>query len=136
MEVINIPFVKKVGIQKAQNGKLELKVSNDIYNHLETIHASAQFTLAETSTGELLQSLFPELVDKVIPVLRDSSMKFKKPACKDIVAYPTVSESSRVKFNEQFAKKGRALIAVTVEVRDSDDIVTSTGIYHWFIQKM
>ena len=78
MDVVQIPFVKKVGITQAVNGKLELAFSDDTHNHLATMHASAQFTLAETASGEFLQTLFPELVGKVIPVLRDATVKFKK----------------------------------------------------------
>ncbi|MCK4671138.1 MAG: DUF4442 domain-containing protein [Candidatus Aegiribacteria sp.] len=41
-------------------------------NHLQTIHASAQFTLAETASGEMLRIELPELVGKVVPIFRDS----------------------------------------------------------------
>ena len=136
MNVIKIPFVEKVGIQKSANGELELPFTKDVHNHLQTIHASAQFTLAETSSGEILQTLFPKLVGKVIPVLRESRIKFKKPANKSICAYPSVSNESRSKFSEQFSKKGRASISVKVVVRDTEGTVTCTGTYNWFVQKI
>lgn len=99
------------------------------------MHASAQFTLAETASGELLQTAFPELVDKVIPVLRDANVKFKKPAVKTIIAYPAISEESRDKFNTQFSKKGRATISVDVDIKDIDNTLTCTVTYNWFVQK-
>lgn len=136
MDIIEIPFVEKVGITKSGDGKLELPFNKSIQNHLQTIHASAQFSLAETSTGELLQTLFPELVEKVIPVLRDSQIKFKKPATKDILAYPAVADEEILKFNEQFAKKGRSSILVNVEIKDSDDVITCSGVFNWFIQRI
>jgi acyl-coenzyme A thioesterase PaaI-like protein len=80
MDVTKIPFVEKVGIIRATEGELELPFTETIQNHLQTIHASAQFALAETASGEILATSFPELVGKVIPVLKDSQMKFKKPA--------------------------------------------------------
>jgi len=82
MNVIEIPFVKKTGITKNEKGELELPFTTDTHNHLETMHASAQFTLAETASGEFLQTLLPDLVGKVIPVLREAKVKFKKPAVK------------------------------------------------------
>ena len=136
LNVIEIPFVKKVGIQRTGDGDLELPFNKDVQNHLQTFHASAQFALAETSSGEILQTLFPELVGKVIPVLRESQIKFKKPTNKDIYAYPLVSDESRTKFNEQLSKKGRALISVKVEVKDTEGTVTCTGTYNWFVQKI
>ncbi len=72
MDVTKTPFVEKVGVIKATNGKLELPFTESTHNHLQTIHASAQFALAETASSEILATSFPELVGKVIPVLRDS----------------------------------------------------------------
>ena len=134
MNVIEIPFVDKVGIQRNADGALELPFNKGVQNHLETIHASAQFTLAETSSGEILQKSFPNLVGKVVPVLRESQIKFKKPAYKKIVAYPTVTAESLSKFDEQITKKGRALISVEVQVKDIDGTVTCTGTFKWFVQ--
>ena len=136
MDVIDIPFVKKVGIQRAVDGDPESPFTKYVQNHMQTFHASAQFALAETASGEILQTLFPELVGKVIPVLRESQIKFKKPTNKDIYAYPLVSAESRTKFNEQLSKKGRALISVKVEVKDTEGTVTCTGTYNWFVQKI
>lgn len=136
MNVLEIPFVDKVGIQKTKNGTLELPFTDDVHNHLQTVHASAQFALAETSSGELLQVLFPQLVGKVIPVLRDSTVKFKKPAMKNIYAYPSVSDEARENFISAFNKKGRALLSVDVEVRDTDNTVTCTAGFKWYIQSV
>ena len=136
MNVLEIPFVMKVGITKTKSNELELPFTTDTHNHLQTMHASAQFTLAETASGELLQNLFPELVGKVIPVLRDAKVKFKKPAVKNIVAHPSITEEETEKFNIRFAKKGRASISVNVEIKDSDNTVTCIANYNWFVQKI
>ena len=136
MNVLEIPFVNKVGINKTEHGELGLAFTNDNINHLQTLHASAQFTLAETASGEFLQSLFPDLVNNVVPVLRDANIKFKKPALQNIIAYATISDAAREKFAEQFAKKGRASISVEVVVKDINDVVTCSASYNWFVQKI
>ncbi len=79
---------------------------------------------------------FPDLVDKVIPVLRESQIKFKKPANKTIVAYPSVTAVSLAKFDEQISRKGRALISVEVQVKDVEGQVTCTGTFNWFVQRI
>ena len=136
MNVLEIPFVKKVGITKTKNNQLELPFSTDTHNHLQTMHASAQFTLAETASGEYLQTLFPDLVGKVIPVVRDANVKYKKPAIKNIIAYPSITEEEIEKFNTQFNKKGRASISVNVEIKDIENTVTCIASYNWFVQKL
>ena len=136
MDVTKIPFVEKVGILKSDTGKLKLPFDNTIHNHLQTIHASAQFALAETASGEMLQSLFPELVGKVIPVLRDSQIKFKKPAIKTISAYPMVADDVILKFKEQFEARGRSSILVNVEIKDSENVITCSGNFNWFVQRL
>lgn len=138
MDVTEIPFVKKVGINHSANdeGKLELPFNKDTHNHLATIHASAQFTLAETASGEYLQTLFPELVGKVIPVLRDATVKFKKPAVKTILAYPSVADEAVEKFSAQLNQKGRAIISVAVDIKDIENTVTCVASYNWFVQKL
>ncbi|WP_166642564.1 PaaI family thioesterase [Methylocaldum gracile] len=134
MDVTAIPFVEKVGICRTEEGTLTLPFSTSTQNHLNTIHASAQFALAETASGEALQRLFPELAGKVVPVLRESHVKFKRPASSAIFAFPAVSEEAVSKFKEQFEKKRRSSITVDVEVRDSDGVVTSVGMFDWFVQ--
>jgi acyl-coenzyme A thioesterase PaaI-like protein len=136
MDVTEIPFVEKVGLIRSANGVLELPFNKTNQNHLQTIHASAQFALAETASGEILQKSFPDLVGKVVPVLRESQIKFKKPASKKIVAYPSVSAEVLSKFDEQISKKGRALISVDVQVKDVEGQVTCTGTFKWFVQKI
>lgn len=135
MDVTKIPFIEKVGIVRLPGGGLGLPGDESVQNHLETIHASAQFALAETASGDVLQTMFPELAGQVIPVLRDSNIKFKKPASNTISAYPSVTAEAVRKFKQQFDKKGRSLIAVDVEIKDPQGVVTSTGVFNWFVQR-
>jgi len=134
MNVTTIPFVQTVGIEQNPEGRLTLPFKQTVHNHLQTMHASAQFTLAETASGELLQIMFPELVGKVVPLLRSSEIKFKKPTTKDVCAYASISEDDRLAFHEQFNKKNRAVISVDVSLKDSDDVTTCTATFSWYVQ--
>jgi len=136
MDVTTIPFVEKVGIIRSSKGLLELPFNESIQNHLKTIHAGAQFALAETASGEILQRIFPELVGKVVPVLREAHIKYKKPAIKTISGHPTISDEAISKFKEQFKRKGRSTISVNVEIKDSENVVTCVSIFKWFVQSI
>jgi acyl-coenzyme A thioesterase PaaI-like protein len=136
MQVTDIPFVKYIGIQSKEEGTLKLEATETVKNHIQTIHASAQFTLAETQSGLYLQILFPEFADQVVPLLRSSTVKYKQPARKEIYAVAFVDDEIKEKFKVQFLKKGRASINIQVEVKDSDEVVTMVGEFIWFVQRV
>ena len=135
MRAEDIEFVKLVGIEQSGDS-VSLAYKKDVQNHINTIHASAQFTLAETQSGLHLQKLFPELEGLVVPLLRESNMKYKKPALKNITAFASVKEEDKEKFLEQFTKRGRASLEVSVTVKDSDAVCTAQGTFGWFISKI
>ena len=135
MQVQEIPFVKLLDIQQ-DNTTLFLEYKKNVLNHVQTIHASAQFTLAETQSGLYLQELFPHLEGKVVPLLRDSTIKYKRPAQKKIYALASISDENLQKFQEQFEKKGRGSVEVNVVVKDVEETVTAVATFVWFVASL
>jgi acyl-coenzyme A thioesterase PaaI-like protein len=135
IKVTEIPFISHIGITDEEEN-LVLDFQDYILNHIKTIHASAQFALAETQSGIHLQRLFPELEGKVVPVLRDAQMKYKKPAVEKIIAFSSANEESIEKFKTQFEKKGRGTLQIDVEVKDINNMLTCQGSFTWFIQAL
>jgi len=138
MDVTDIPFNKFIEITASNSNDtgLELEFKDNLKNHLGTFHASAQFALAEACSGQLLQKQFPHLENSVVPVLRKSDINFKRPAQSKILANATIDADTKIKFETQFEKKGRATISVPVEIKDHEGIITMSGTYEWFIQKL
>lgn len=136
MDITKIPFFEKIGIKKSDNGRLVLAQDESNLNHINTLAASAQFTLAESASGEALQTLFPDLVGKVMPVLRDSQIKFKRPTVHSVSAVASVDNAMREKFIAQYDRKGRASITVNVDLVDAKEIVTCSGVFNWFVQSL
>ena len=135
MKATDIPFVKHIGIEE-KNNEVSLDFNENILNHINTIHASAQFTLAETQSGLHLQKLFPELEGKVIPVLRDAQVKYKKPAQEKIIALASADEEAIEKFKVQFEKKGRGALQINVDVKDINSVLTCQSTFTWFVQAL
>lgn len=133
MKVSDIPFVKLTGVQEEKD-RLSLDFRPEVQNHIQTFHAGAQFTLAEAQVGLFLKQSFPSLEGKVIPVLRESKLKYKKPATTKIYAYTHCGDEELEKFRLQFEKKGRATIEVFVEVKDSNDVLCCEGSFTFFVQ--
>ena len=136
MDVTQIPFAKHIGIEYQDKGTLKLKPTKAVQNHIQSIHASAQFTLAETQSGLFLQQAFPALVGKVVGVLRGSTVKYKNPATTSIYAIARLEESLKEKFLSQLERKARAGISITVELRDENEVTTMVGTFEWFIHKI
>jgi len=136
MDVIQIPFAKYICIKYKDEGTLKLEPTEAVQNHIQSIHASAQFTLAETQSGLFLQQEFPELVGKVAGVLRGSSVKYKNPATTSIYATATLVDNAKEKFLSQLERKGRAGISITVELRDENEVITMVGTFDWFIHNI
>src|SRR4051794_16991846 len=79
--VTNLPFNRFVGIQAAgaDGGILRLPAGDQYLNHLGTVHASAQLSLAEATSGEFLLRVMGE-TEGLMPVVRRLEARFRKPA--------------------------------------------------------
>jgi acyl-coenzyme A thioesterase PaaI-like protein len=124
-----LPISNFVGVDK-----MSMDISENVKNHIGSIHAGALFVLAESASGYHLETLFPDLKDKVVPLLRESSIKYKKIALGKVTAFASVDDAKLEKFDRQFFKKGRGSVSVDVELKDEDDEVVSVGTFTWFIQ--
>ena len=133
MNVLEIPFVKHVGIKK--DGELKLNMKGELINHIQTIHASAQFTLAETASGACLMEEFPQYKGEVIPMLRSSIVKYKSPATSMLRAKATLTKEAKEKFLRQFERRGQGVIAVEVELFNEESLMTMEGEFVWFVAR-
>ena len=138
MDITQVPFNRfiKILFWNGQDQILGLAFDDNTKNHLGTFHAGAQFALAEAASGLALQKHFPDLEGSVVPVLRKSEVKFKKPAQSDVRARATLNAETKKRFISQLNAKGRAAIAVPVEVTDANGVITMTGRYEWFVRKL
>ena len=130
-----VPYAQQTGIEKFTEDTLTLKYEACVGNHLGTLHAGALYTLAESQSGLFLQRLFPSLEGKVVPLLREGSMKYKRPVEDAVYAAANVSDEVLEKFEMMFAKKGRGSITVSVLLKDEAGHVCAEGIFGWFVQK-
>ena len=123
-------ILELIGIE---NDTLTLSENNQ--NHIGTMHAGAQFILAETTSGFYLSKLFPELKNKIIPLLRESKIKYKKTAIGTITAYASLESKEKDRFQNQFTKKSRATIEVNITLKNEKHETVSISSFTWFIQK-
>jgi len=133
---MNVPLVSHLGIERRDEKTLKLVCHSNVQNHIGTIHAAAQFALAEIQSGDYLSGLFPQHKGKFLPLLRSSTVKYRNPASSEIYAEAIAKEADLEKFEAQFLKKGRATISVALKVMDSEGVVTMEGEFNWFVQRV
>lgn len=137
MDITHIPFNTLVGIEHAEVDGALLQLPSDprYLNHLGTVHASALLALAEASSGEFLLRHFGSL-DGLAPVVRRIDAKFRKPARDLIVSSASVSPDALTEFDAELAKKGRALVSISVELHDQVGVHVLSATIAWFIQRV
>ena len=136
IRVTDIPFVKKIGIRETGENNLELPCDDSVRNHINTVHAGAQFALAETASGAHLLALFPELEAEVLPILKDSRIRYRNTTSRAITAYPSVPDGAAEIFLKRYRRKGRALLTIHVVVRDDTGLLICESSFNWFIKRL
>lgn len=136
MNLKDIPFAKLLDISESNSEFLfELSDDEKYTNHLGTVAAAAQFSLAEFASGQWMLNSFPDIATQVIPVLRKSDVKFRKPAIGRVRARAIVNEETRHQFISELMQRNRALLKVLIELVNDDSEVVMSGTYEWFIQR-
>ncbi|TGK35707.1 YiiD C-terminal domain-containing protein [Leptospira andrefontaineae] len=137
-DVLSIPFNVHIQLSRPKQGEDALLVMEDkpIYkNHVGSGHAAALFALAEGSGGEYLLSKVASLPFEIIPVVRKSEVKYKKPAQGRVVSKGVIDEAEWSAFMAQLEKKGRAGLTVGVELFDETQSNVASFSFDWFIAK-
>ena len=135
MNLHEIPFARLLKLEPGHDDQsiLALPDSPEYLNHLGTVAAAAQFSLAEFTSGQWLLNTFPEWADKVIPVLRRSDVKFRKPAHGEIRATVPLANDAIPDLPGQLQNAKRALILVPVQLHDTAGQLVMEGNYEWFL---
>jgi len=135
MDVVQLPFCSLVGIQRGADGALSLPGDLKYGNHLGTVHAGALLTLAESTSGDCLLREFGDVGFPVVPVVRRVEAKFRKPAQGAVRGAATLTPEAKAEFLASLTSKGRALIAVTVDVTDEHGSHALSATIEWFVAR-
>jgi hypothetical protein len=136
MNVIELPFNKKIGIKESTDKKYQLILDYlpEYFNHINTIHASAQFALAEATSGKYLLEKFNEYSDNILAVVRNVEVKYSKPAESQLFSTANIENIDEIK--KQLLSKNRIFINVDVKIFDTKNNLTLESTFKWFIQKI
>lgn len=139
MKVTDLAFNQLLGIRAAPAGAdhlLELPFTPLLHNHLGTMHAAAQFALAEAASAECLRRNFGELAGRVVPVVRGVEVKYRRPATSDLLAFGRPDEPTRTGLRDELAARGRATAVILIDLKDRGGTLTFHGKFDWFISQL
>jgi acyl-coenzyme A thioesterase PaaI-like protein len=137
MNVLNLPFNKILLIKKSEvpDTILMLEDRAKYQNHLGTVHASAQYALAEASSGEILERNFGDWNGAYFPVVRRVEVKYKNPAKGRLFSTGFIDADRAMKAKKELSEKGRTLVDVMVKIVDEGKNITFESTFTWFIAK-
>jgi len=105
-------------------------------NHLGTIHASAQYALAEASSGEIIERHFGDWQGAYFPVVRRAEVKYKNIAKGKLFSTGFIDADRAIKAQKELSEKGRTLVNVMVKIVDEGKNITLESTFTWFITKV
>lgn len=137
MDILAIPFHRFLNIKRNENDDFIYKIGErpEYSNHLGTIHACVQLSLAEATSGEFLLKQFNELKNELIPVVRKTEVKYHKPAKGELFSKATFVSTNRANVLIELNTRKRILVQVKVEIYDVEKNKAATAIFDWFIIK-
>lgn len=139
MHPSDLEFSRAIGIRRAPVGAphvLELPFEPVVRNHVGTVHAAAQFALAEAASAVCLQRDYPEWSGRVFAVVRGSTVKYRRPGQSTLYAYAEPGASTREHLARDLATRSRAAATVHVELKDAAGTLTFAGDFEWFISPL
>lgn len=137
MEIFDLPFNQFIGIARSELKDGMLSLPNDVRytNHLGTVHAGALLALAEATSGDFLIRELRGVGFEVLPVVRRTEAKFRKPAFGSVYSKVHVAPENKDEFLATLTAKSRALLRISVDVYDESDTHVLAAIFEWFVSR-
>ncbi|HWA26135.1 MAG TPA: DUF4442 domain-containing protein [Lacunisphaera sp.] len=139
MKVTDLAYNQALGIRAAPPGALhllELPFGPLVRNHLGTVHAAAQFSLAEAASAECLLRNFGPAVGDVFAVVRGVEVKYRKPGTSDLLAFGTPDAQTRERLGSELAGRGRTNAVILIDLKDRAGTLTFHGKFEWFLSRV
>ena len=136
MDVTQLPFNNFIGLKMSNKSGYLLMLDNrtEYRNHLDTVHASAQYALAEATSGHFLLNEFSELTG-IIPVVRKAETKYRKPTAGIVFSKAKFLETDKNQVLEAFSQRGKILLKVEVSLFDENELLIMQSVFEWFVAK-
>jgi len=106
----------------------------EVGNHVGTMHAGAQFSLIEATSGAAVSSAFLDLLGRATPLAQGCDLTYRRPAHGDVVAEATLAPEQVERVRAELEAGGRARFDVPVTVTDSRGTLATEATMRWYIR--
>lgn len=106
----------------------------EVGNHVGTMHAGAQFSLIEATSGAAVSSAFLDLLGRATPLAQGCELTYRRPARGDVVAEATLAPEHIERVRAELETQGRARFDVPVTVTDAQGTLATEATMRWYIR--
>lgn len=139
LKATDLAYSRALGLRDAPpeaDHLLELPFTPLVHNHLGTMHAAAQFALAEAASAECLQRRYGAAVGQVFAVVRGVEVNYRRPATGDLLAYGRPDDATAANLLPEFFARGRTNAVILIDLKDRSGTLTFHGKFEWFISRV
>jgi len=133
LNVLDLPFIKHLGLQISDDGALSLPIAEHHKNHLGTVHATVLYGIAEACSGQVIIEQFFKPYPKALVVIRKAAIKYRSPARADLSARFKKADPELDLVLQRLREKSVAKCEIEVETRSGDEIV-AIATFEFFIK--
>jgi len=135
--ISSLPIHQHNGIEPCNHppqGIFRLKKKSLHLNHLERIHASSIFALAEASSGQFLVDHLSEwpIHDFVIS-MRFADIDYRSSTDEDIYSIGNYLANDWNKLHRALHKNGRGLIRIPIQIMNNSGKCVATSGFQWYL---
>jgi thioesterase domain-containing protein len=135
-----VPFARALGVRfeeiEPERVVVSMPFAPERTNHVNTVHAAAEFGLGESAAGALVFTAFASAMHEgFVPVVANASITYKRPAPGYLRAEAALTVEERARALEQLASEGKARFNVPVTITNADGKIACEMVTEWAIIK-
>jgi hypothetical protein len=135
MNVLELKLAQHLGIVNSDRKPYLLKILFDCnnINHIDALHASASYALAEITSGYFLNINFPNIASRCIPILRRSKVKYTHLVKEDLYSNAVLANHTHESLTAELEKNRKALFTIDVKLYSNNSQIAFQGEFEWFV---
>jgi len=138
MAIASVPGIERTGLQvlelRERYAKALMPLNEGNINHVGIMYAGSLFTLGEFSGGII--HLVSMDFTKFIPIVKQVSIRFRRPARTDITMEVSMSEQDTKRLEAEAEKNDKADFELNLELKDDSGETVAEVIGTWQIRKI